>query len=167
MNVMHRLHSVWIAILGCGLCALAAAQRPADLVQWTAAFVTTSSVRHNAVLEISGTIEEGWHVYALTQPSGGPAALHVTLDENDVAQVAGTVSGPAPRRHRDPSFGFETQFYTHSFTVRVPVVLKQPAAPGRGLVPVSVRFQTCSDRECLPPTTTHLSVPLDAARSGG
>jgi hypothetical protein len=28
---------------------------------------------------------------------------------------------------------------------------------------VSVRFQACSDRECLLPRTLHLAVPIDAA----
>jgi hypothetical protein len=29
------------------------------------------------------------------------------------------------------------------------------------VIPVSVRFQTCSDRECQPPRTVHLAVPID------
>lgn len=145
---------------------MSAAQTPADLVKWTAALASTGRSGDATALEISGTIQEGWHVYALTQPSGGPIALHVTLDENEVAQVAGTASGPAPTQHRDRSFGLETQYYTHSFTIRVPIALKQPSESRGGLIPLSVRFQTCSDRLCLPPTTTHLSVRLDPSRSG-
>jgi hypothetical protein len=63
-----------------------------------------------------------------------------------------------------PSFDLETRFYTHSFTVKLPVRLIGPKGgrvAGRQLIPVSVHFQTCSDRECQPPTTVHLSVPVD------
>ena len=165
---MLRAHSIWVALFSSSLGVSALAQTPPpapERVQWTAAFASTGDVRSGSTveLEISGAIQDGWHVYALTEPSGGPTALRVTLDENDVAQAAGAASGTAPRKHRDPSFGLETQFYSHSFTVRIPVVLKSTA--GKQLVPVSVRFQTCSDRECQPPTTAHLSVPVDVLPS--
>jgi hypothetical protein len=161
---MLRAYSIWVALLSSSIGVIAVAQTPPapDRVQWTAAFASTGAgvaSGSSVVLEISGAIQDGWHVYALTEPSGGPTALRVTLDANEVAQAAGSPSGTAPRKHRDPSFGFETQFYTHSFTVRLPVVLK--STTGRQLVPVSVRFQTCSDRECQPPTTAHLAVPVD------
>ena len=136
---------------------------PGQTVHWSAALTTAGGVKHGgeATLELSGEIEDGWHVYALTQPAGGPTALRVTLDDNEVAQAAGTPSGTAPKKRHDPSFGLETRFYTRSFSVRLPVQVKQQPAPGRQLIPVSVRFQTCSARECQPPTTIHLTVPIE------
>lgn len=158
----------WVLLVGPGLLATAAAQgqenpAPQTTVQWTASVTSAGGLRAGsaAVLELSGEIQDGWHVYALTQPEGGPTALRVTVDNNQIAQAAGEPSGTAPQKKHDRSFGLETRFYTHSFVVRLPVrVTEQPGA-GRQLVPVSVRFQTCSDRECQPPTTVHLSVPVD------
>jgi hypothetical protein len=112
-------------------------------------------------LELSGEVQDGWHVYALTQRPGGPTALRVAIDENPVAELVGTPSGTAPESKHDPSFDLDTQFYAHSFAVRVPVSVKPGAEVGRQLIPVSVRFQTCSARECQPPKTIHLSVPVD------
>lgn len=123
-------------------------------VQWAA------SLSSPTTLELSGTIKDGWHVYALTQPAGGPTALRVTVDDNEVALAAGAPSGSPPHKHHDPSFGLETRFYTHAFTIRVPVQLKQQTGTGQQTIPVSVRFQSCSDRECQPPTTIHLVVPV-------
>src|SRR5581483_12496043 len=141
---------------------------PESRVQWAAAL---SSPEVNggqgvkggnaATLELSGTIADGWHVYALTQPPGGPTALRVTLDDNQVALATGVASGPPPQKRHDPSFGLESRFYTHAFTIRVPIQVKQQSAAGRQTIPVSVRFQSCSDRECQPPTTIHLLVPID------
>jgi hypothetical protein len=51
--------------------------------------------------------------------------------------------------------------------VHVPVQVSQQAAAGRQLIPVSIRFQTCSDRECQPPKTIHLSVPIEVLPEGG
>ena len=73
---------------------------PDQTVQWAATLSATGGVKQGSAttLELSGEILDGWHVYALTEPPGGPTALRVTLDENEVAQIAGTPSGPAPRR---------------------------------------------------------------------
>ena len=132
-------------------------------VQWAAALGSPAAVKGGdaATLELSGTIKDGWHVYALTQLAGGPTALRVTVDDNQVALAAGDPSGTPPHKHHDPSFGLETKFYTHAFTIRVPVQLKPQPGNGRQTIPVSVRFQSCSDRECQPPTTVHLVVPVD------
>jgi hypothetical protein len=158
-----------LSLAGVSLVGVSLAQAPGtnptanQTVQWTAALTAAAGVKqgNETTLELSGAIEDGWHVYALTEPAGGPTALRVTLDENEVAQVAGVPSGTAPSKRHDPSFGLVTQFYTHSFTVRVPVQLNQQLAAGHQKLPVSVRFQTCSDRECQPPTTIHLVVPVE------
>jgi len=138
---------------------VAFSQTPPDTVRWNASL--SSSAIGETTLQISGDIQDGWHVYALTQPSGGPIALKVTVDENEIARSSGAPTGPKPHMRLDPSFKLRTQFYTHSFTLRLPLQLKQPAAAGEQHIPVSVRFQTCSDRECQPPRTIHLSVPIN------
>jgi DsbC/DsbD-like thiol-disulfide interchange protein len=145
------------------LCAIGFAQVPDETVKWVASLAseTPAGEGGNATLELSAGIREGWHVYALTQPQGGPTALRLALDENGVARVAGAPSASVPERRQDPSFDLETQFYTRSFTVRLPVQVTYSAAGGRS-IPVSVRFQACSERVCLPPQTIHLLVPIDA-----
>jgi DsbC/DsbD-like thiol-disulfide interchange protein len=157
-----------LLVVGLALTGAVSAQEPQDqasenTVQWTAS-VTSSTALHEggeALLELSGAIRSGWHVYALTEPDGGPTALRVTLDDNDVVLAAGEPSGTPPQKKHDHSFGLVTQFYTHAFKVSLPVQVKQQYAAGKQLIPVSVRFQTCSDRECQPPKTIHLSVPLE------
>jgi DsbC/DsbD-like thiol-disulfide interchange protein len=153
-------------VFGTRLCALAFAQAPNPTVQWDATVTAPASAKEGGTttLELSGQIQEGWHVYALNQPAGGPTALRVTLDDNAVAEAVGLPAGSPPQKRHDPSFGLDTRFYTHSFTVRLPVQVKQQSSPGKQLIPVSVRFQMCSDRECQPPTTVHLTVPIEVIR---
>jgi hypothetical protein len=150
-------------LLSLYLCGFSSAQVPNQTVQWAASAISTAAVKHgsNATLEVSAHVQEGWHVYALTQPPGGPTALRITVDENEVAQIAGAPSGTTPQKKHDPSFDLDTQFYTHAFALHLPLHVAQGPTAGRQIIPVSVRFQTCSDRECLPPTTVHLSVTLD------
>src|SRR5580658_4935001 len=115
-----RLQHVQLGILlGPCLCVLAAAQTVNPTVHWEAAVAAPGGLKQGsaAVLQLSGEIEDGWHVYALTEPAGGPTALRVTLDDNAIAEAAGTPTGSEPQKRHDPSFGMETRFYTHSFTV--------------------------------------------------
>lgn len=176
MEVANRMaprRTALAALLSACVCGVSLAQAPGtnsssdQTVHWAATLAAAGGVKQGGetTLELSGAIEDGWHVYALTEPAGGPTALRVTLDENEVAEVAGAASGTAPSKRHDRSFGLVTQFYTHSFTVRVPVQVKQQLAAGRQSIPVSVRFQTCSDRECQPPTTIHLVVPVEVLPS--
>lgn len=148
-----------------GIAAIGAAQAPGAVptVHWSASAQKKSSgSRRGALtLELSGHVEPGWHVYALEQAPGGPTPLRLSLDANDFARLAGSPSGTAPERKYDPSFGLETQFYTGSFTLYLPVELTPQRESGRRVIPLSVRFQTCNGRECEPPRTVHLSVPLD------
>jgi hypothetical protein len=142
---------------------LAHADSPDEVVRWTASVRSAATITagSKATLDLSGEIEEGWHVYALEQHSGGPTRLRITLDANAIATAAGPTSGTAPDKVHDAHFGFDTQLYTHPFVVHLPVRVDSNLATGKQLIPVSVRFQACSDRECLLPRTVHLSVPVD------
>jgi len=132
-------------------CATAAAQTPDPRVDWAASWSNPTT------LELTAHIEDGWHVYALTQKPGGPIPLRVSIDDNPIASSAGAPSGSSPETHHDPSFNLETEFYTNSFSVRVPITWKSDAGAGQP-IPISIRFQACSARECKPPKTIQLSV---------
>jgi hypothetical protein len=143
----------WLLLLACA--TTASAQTPDPQVDWVASWTNPTT------LELSGHIQGGWHVYALTQRPGGPIPLRVSIEDNPVASLAGPASGSPPQTRLDPSFNLQTEFYTSSFNVHVPVALKPGIAAGNQQIPVSIRFQTCSVRECKPPKTIHLSVPVE------
>jgi Disulphide bond corrector protein DsbC len=83
--------------------------------------------------------------------------LRVSIDDNAVATLAGAPSGSVPETHLDPSFNLQTEFYTNTFAVHVPLSFKPNGGAGQS-IPISIRFQACSARECKPPKTIHLSV---------
>jgi hypothetical protein len=147
---------------------LARAANPEEVVRWTASVSSVVTITRGgaALLELSGEIQDGWHVYGPDQHAGGPTPLQITLDANALAAAAGPTFGTAPEKVHDSHFGFDTQLYTHPFVVRLPLRLGTDLAAGRQLIPVSVRFQACSDRECLLPRTVHLSVPIDVSATG-
>ena len=148
-----------------GLYGMAAADAPPEPVRWTAAIVSGDAVHQGglATLEVSAVIDDGWHVYALEQLPHGPTPLRVTLDANAVATVAGAATASPAQQEYSASFGLQTHYYSRTFAVRLPVRLNEVPAGVSRVLPVSVRFQACSDRECLLPRTLHLAVPIDAA----
>jgi hypothetical protein len=149
-------------LLAVGLGGASLAESPDGIVRWAASFDQQGIARRGgtAILNVSGEVIEGWHVYALAQPSGGPTALRITLGSNSVARLAGAPSGTAPEEKHDPSFDLDTRFYRHSFVLHVPISVKRRAEPGTQAIPVDIRFQGCSESECLPPKTIRLSVPV-------
>jgi hypothetical protein len=136
-----------------------------DAVHWSTAVRPAVAITRGstATLDLSGDVQNGWHVYALEQHSGGPTPLRFTVDANGVVTASGPASGTTAEKVQDTHFGFETQLYTHPFTLHLPVRVGRNLATGRQLIPVSVRFQACSDRECLLPRTVHLSIPIDVS----
>jgi hypothetical protein len=149
--------------LMCFLCAVGSAQAPIQPVSWSAAASTKGNLKQGdrATLDVKADIQDGWHVYGFNQAAEGPTPFHIAVEENDIVQSAGAVSGTKPVKQRDASFGLDTETYTHSLVLHLPVQVKQHATAGNQSVPVSVRFQSSNDRICLPPKTVHLVVPIE------
>ena len=131
-------------------------------VQWTFEPNATNQTRRGSTttLRIDAHIKEGWHVYGSAQLEGGPTPLKVSLEENPIAQVAGKIASSEATKDHDASFNLETSVYTKDFFVKIPVKVKSDAALGTSAIPVSVRYQSCSDRTCMPPKTLHIQVPV-------
>jgi len=155
----------FVALLGYFACAAAAAQTSVQPVSWSVSASGRTAARPNEglMLDLDARVDEGWHVYGLRQVDGGPTPLRITVDPNGALQPAGAPSGTAPTKTRDRSFNLDTEVYLHSFNLRVPVQVKPQSAAGSQEVAVSVRFQACNDRVCLPPRTVHLTVPVQIA----
>ena len=129
------------------------AQRPTDIVKWTATVKSQSASAATVALEAE--IQEGWHVYAVSQPTGGPTPLTVTVPEGVAFAVDGAIHESAPTHHFDPSFKMDTAYYQKSAQLQAPLKKTKPGTASS--IPINVRFQTCNDKLCLPPYTAHLT----------
>lgn len=132
-------------------------------VVWTVALQPAAPARPGdaVVLQIIGDIPVGWHVYALTEPPGGPTALRVKVDaDHTVVSSAGDASGPKPQKRHDRSFDLDTETYSGRFALEIPIRIREDLSAGRYTLPVSLRFQSCSDAECRPPRTVALTAEM-------
>lgn len=130
------------------------------IVSWVATPASAPRRAGRALIGIRATIRDGWHVYAQKQSPTGPTPLVVAVERNDIALPAGAPGASRPTVAFEPAFGFATPYYAGGFSLTVPVRLR-PGLAGRQLVPVSIRYQSCDGRICLPPRTVHLTAPVD------
>jgi DsbC/DsbD-like thiol-disulfide interchange protein len=111
-------------------------------------------------LQVQADIAKGWHVYSLTQKSGGPIPLSIKLvDATDVI-VRGVIKAPQPERAFDKNFGIETELYSGKTRFTIPVGVPGRSLSGFRKFQVAVRYQVCSETLCLPVRTEKLPVVL-------
>ncbi len=108
------------------------------------------------VLQITATIEEGWHIYSITQPKGGPLATKISVAPNAAFELAGDfAANPAPETHVDNEVfkGVQLEEHRKQVTWSVPIKLAAGANPAELKITGKVTAQACSDidKNCLPP----------------
>lgn len=131
-------------------------QRPSEVVKWTS--TTTKSTPTSVAVKLSAQIEEGWHVYALSQPPGGPTPLKISLPSGNGVELDGSVNETEVTHHLDPNFKMETLYYLKAASFNL--AIKKTGPTPSETFPIDVRFQACNDRLCLPPYTAHLTAQL-------
>lgn len=154
MNLTRR--TVTLLALLFASSAVVCAQRSTEVVKWNA--TVSKSTAASVSLALSATILDGWHVYALSQPAGGPTPLKITIPSGAPFALQTPITETKVTRREDASFKMETVFYLNS--VNLTVNVKKEGTPAVETVPVDVRFQACNDRLCLPPYTAHLTAEL-------
>ena len=110
--------------------------------------------------ELKAVIEDGWHLYAVEQPEGGPFPTKIMLPENTTFSIGGKIESSKPIVKAEPLFmvddkPLETKFYEKQavFTIQ----LKTLSDVNADDLAINVRFQVCNDKVCLPPKTVEVS----------
>jgi hypothetical protein len=157
---MVRAISTTVAVLLTA--ATLAAQRPSDIVKWSAK-APAAEVKAGSVvpLEITADVQAGWYLYGLSQPKGGPIPLNFAGARGKLFQVQPRgVKGPEPIAKEDPIFDLETTMHSGKATFTVPVLVARGVAAGRQTIPLEVTFQACGDGICLRPYTHTVEIEI-------
>jgi thiol:disulfide interchange protein DsbD len=115
-----------------------------------------------AALELK--LDEPWHMYSMTTPKGGPIITTLDLEDNPAVE-SWQIWYPAPERKFDPNFGIEAETYEKSATFQFVIRLKADAPAGPQELVARMRYQLCTDKECLPPkrVTASARITVDPA----
>jgi len=112
---------------------------------------------------VQADIAKGWHIYSLTQRSGGPIPLRIELLGSPDVIVRGVIKAPKPERQFDKNFAIETELYSGSPRFTIPVGVAGRSSSGIRKFQIGARYQVCSDKLCLPPRTDKLDVAIRIA----
>lgn len=143
------------AILVSGLFSLACVglgESP-TAIQWSASTQRGIDVQ-SCFVRLRAVIPKGWHVYGIGQLPGGPIPLLIRIEQGASYEIRGKPQGTTPQKHHDASFDLDTEYFTDSVEFNFPV--RATGYEHNINVPLSVRFQMCSDTTCVPPRTIHL-----------
>ena len=148
------------------LTATAANAQKLDPIQWTLTSDVAKAPRRLVQFPPPRrqSFQEGWHLYSLTTPAGGPIPTTAELAENPAVKSAQVI--PAA-----PQPPIRQKFQSRHRNIRekqVDLPLTATLAPdAKGSVELSanVRYQACNDRQCLPPRkkTAAFRVMVDPA----
>ena len=118
------------------------------------------------ILAVTATIEDGWHLYSVSQKPGGPLATRISVAADSPRQLAGSFAPDAPPHVRMvddvPAWkGLPIEEHAGEVTWRAPL------AAGQGEVRGGVRLQLCQDTSCLPPRTIEFSADATGSVAEG
>jgi thiol:disulfide interchange protein len=122
-----------------------------DPVHWTlVSDVGKAPAGSTVPLRLTAKLDEGWHLYSLTTPKGGPIPTTAGLAENPAVESS-KLFQPKPQRKFDQNFNLDTETFEKEAIFWITPELKKDAPEGPLELTGQVRYQTCDDRQCLPP----------------
>ncbi|HOZ85154.1 MAG TPA: protein-disulfide reductase DsbD family protein [Niabella sp.] len=111
-------------------------------------------------IKMVATMQTGWHLYSQKQPDDAIAIpTKFTFTPNPLVVADGSVKevGKLEKFH-DATIGVSANQYSRTVTFVQKVTLKAPAKTN---LAGSVSYQTCDDKECLPPKKVPFKVDLN------
>jgi Thiol:disulfide interchange protein DsbD, N-terminal len=110
-------------------------------------------------VEITATIQQGWHVYSQTQPKDAIAQpTTFVFNKNPLLELDGKVKETGTlEKYKDKDLDISANQYSNKVVFTQRVKLKGTAKTN---VTGKLIYQTCNDEKCLPAKTVNLSVAL-------
>lgn len=138
----------------------AAAQATKQPVVWSGPVAPVSAVAGSkASVNIAATIAPGWHIYALTQASGGPTPLEITMPASQAFKLAGSIVSSKPEVKFDAGFGMNVDLLAGRAEFTLPVTVSKVPSGKQSMI-VEARYQACNANLCLPARTDRIDVPV-------
>jgi DsbC/DsbD-like thiol-disulfide interchange protein len=137
--------------------ALAQAKLP---IIWTVTSSNATAAAGGSLhVEITAKIDDGWHLYSLTQQAP-PDPTRITVPEGQPFKLAGKVEAPAPETDFDKAQDAETEHYIETVAFKVPLSVARTAAPGKHVAHIKATWQACNGSLCIRPQIAALDVPV-------
>ena len=132
------------------------AQMITDAVSWEQSH--TNSADGVVTLSFKATLKQGWHIYDVTLPDGGPTPTSFALDEAKGVKLLGALK-PSKEATSvyDPNFEMNLRWHTGSVTFEQQVQIEDPE---HFVLEGDLIYMLCNDQTCLPPTRLPFSLKV-------
>lgn len=137
-----------LLLLAFGCSSVVLAQQPSDIVKWRVN-VKMSSATEGEVIMIA-TIADGWHLYGLNLPKGGPKSTEFDLSESTGVKFTGPLTpSVAPMDYYDNMFKMNLSCWERKVTFRRKFKVTNP---DNAQLIGAIRFMSCNDVTCSAPS---------------
>jgi DsbC/DsbD-like thiol-disulfide interchange protein len=136
--------------------AMASAQA-LNPVSWN--FSSKKTGDNSYEIQITATIQQGWHVYSQTQPGDAIAQpTSFVFNKNPLLEFEGKVKEAGNlEKFKDKELDISANQYSNKVVFTQKVKLKGKAKTN---ITGKLTYQTCNDEKCLPAKTINLSIAL-------
>lgn len=148
---MKKLSLLLVAVLFTLTGAIAQIHTP---VKWSVASKKISATE--AVIFVKATIEQGWHIYGLNVPDGGPISTSFSFSPAKTYSLNGKVAAPAPQTKYEDVFKMNVSYYSKEVVFQQKVKINGKQATVKG----TVEFMACDKSQCLPPDEYSFNVTI-------
>src|ERR1700721_2587383 len=111
-------------------------------VKWSYAAKRIS--KDEAVLFIKATIDDGWHIYSISQQDGGPRKTIFKFTPLPAYSLLGNTEKPKPVTRFEKAFSMDVNYFEHSVVFQQKIKLRSVHPTVKG----SVGFMGCNDQKC-------------------
>lgn len=138
------------------------AANPKSVVKASAVFRLASDSRKGE-LAVTANVAAGWHIYSITQPSGGPERSKIKLDKSPDYKLAGDFQPSSdPATHKDEIYpGLPLEEHAGTVTWTAPIEVAEGVDAGDLQISGKLFAQSCRQGQCLFPTDFPFTATLD------
>lgn len=114
-------------------------------VQWQ--FGSKKINEKEAVIFVKATMDDGWHIYSLNVPEGGPIKTTFSFKQDDAFSLVGKTLEPEPKLKYEEVFAMNVPYFDKEVVFQQKIRLdRQADVKVRGVV----SFAACDAERCLP-----------------
>lgn len=109
-------------------------------------------------IHITATIQNGWHIYSVSTPEGGPFPTTVNFTKNPLLTMVGNIKEKGKLQQKfEEVFGIDVKYFSNTVDFVQVVKLKSNVKTS---VNGTIEYMVCTDKECLPPTKAPFVISL-------
>lgn len=141
----------FVYLLGLLVMAVAVQAQILTPVKWKIQLEDSESAEK--IVTFTATADQGWHVYDMNLPKGGPISTSITYETLKGAELVGKPTpsvAPSVVRDEQAYPGLELRWYSGTVTFTQKIKVTDPKA---FKMVGEVEYMACNDESCLPPET--------------